>query len=40
MIVLEVILALLGLLVVAVFVFASTAAGETIAWWTLSLIHI
>lgn len=34
MIVLEVLLALLGLLALVVFIFAATAAGETIAWWT------
>jgi hypothetical protein len=34
MIILDILLALLGLLVFIVFVFASTSVGETIAWWT------
>ncbi len=34
MIVLHILLAILGLLVFVVFVFAATSAGETIAWWT------
>jgi hypothetical protein len=34
MIILHILLAVLGLLVLIVFVFASTAIGETIAWWT------
>ena len=34
MIILEVLLTLLGLIVLAIFIYASTAAAETIAWWT------